>query len=518
MKNKKLIKNILLSSSFIFALSCTDLEEKILDGNLSEEGKLEEDDIAAAIGQIKISFFKVAQGEERFLTLGEHSTDALAGPTRGGDWDDNSKWRQMHTLTWTPANPFIDASYNDYMTGIYNCDIVINNNPKDDAKYKTLFYKAYFYYHVIDKWGRVPYREAGSSNLESPKVYTGAEATTKAMEWLKTSLTLAPEKTTPTEINKDAINMLLAKFYLNKVVFDSKVKKETYTFSADDMTKVIEHIDAMSKSSLTTGTITSKFNDNPYWANFAPDNSETSGNELILTCKNDKGTSFEGSTEYAWRVATHYNQKPDGFNGWSIPAEFYDTYDPNDQRIKYSNDYIITNFGNPVGMQIGQIYEPGGTKEVKDRLNNKLIYTKKFKLVNEGSTIETVGIRPMKYIPDEDINNPGNDGVVFRYADALLMRAEASLRGGKGGDAQADLDAIRDRVGLNSIPATLENVYAERGRELWFEGWRREDMIRMGTFLNARELKPKKSEVIYALYPFPVGAILNPNLTQNPGY
>ena len=98
------------------------------------------------------------------------------------------------------------------------------------------------------------------------------------------------------------------------------------------------------------------------------------------------------------------------------------------------------------------------------------------------------------------------------------MRAEAALRGGTGGDAQADLDAIRARVGLGSIPASLDNVYSERARELWLEGFRREDMIRFGTFLSPKGLKPAESDPKYLLYSIPADALINPNMSQNPGY
>ena len=98
------------------------------------------------------------------------------------------------------------------------------------------------------------------------------------------------------------------------------------------------------------------------------------------------------------------------------------------------------------------------------------------------------------------------------------MRAEASLRGGTGADAQADIDALRSRVGLGSISATLENLYAESARELWLEGTRRTDMIRFGTFLNAKQLKPTESDTRYLLFPIPADGLINPNITQNPGY
>ena len=98
------------------------------------------------------------------------------------------------------------------------------------------------------------------------------------------------------------------------------------------------------------------------------------------------------------------------------------------------------------------------------------------------------------------------------------MRAEAVLRGGTGADAQADLDAIRARVGLESITASLDNIYAERARELWLEGTRRTDMIRFGTFLQSKQLKPLESDPKYLLFPIPADGLINPNITQNPGY
>ena len=139
-------------------------------------------------------------------------------------------------------------------------------------------------------------------------------------------------------------------------------------------------------------------------------------------------------------------------------------------------------------------------------------------VVLDPVAIESAGYRPMRYIPGVDQGNSDNDNVIFRYSDALLMSAEAALRGGSGGDAQASLDAVRSRVGLSSISASLENVYAERARELWMEGWRRNDMIRFGTFLEPKALKPVASDVKALLFPFPADALLNPNITQNPGY
>ena len=77
---------------------------------------------------------------------------------------------------------------------------------------------------------------------------------------------------------------------------------------------------------------------------------------------------------------------------------------------------------------------------------------------------------------------------------------------------------VRAKLPAGSTPATLDGIYLERGKELWYEGWRRNDMIRFEKFLAPRELKPIASDPKYALYPIPADALFNKNAKQNPGY
>jgi hypothetical protein len=105
----------------------------------------------------------------------------------------------------------------------------------------------------------------------------------------------------------------------------------------------------------------------------------------------------------------------------------------------------------------------------------------------------------------------------MRYSDALLMKAEAIARGGSG-SVGTIMSTLATRAGVTASAATLDGIYAERGRELWWEGWRRNDAIRFGKFLGARALKPYASDAKYLLYPIPADALFNSNLSQNPGY
>ncbi|MCC7317389.1 MAG: RagB/SusD family nutrient uptake outer membrane protein, partial [Bacteroidales bacterium] len=106
--------------------------------------------------------------------------------------------------------------------------------------------------------------------------------------------------------------------------------------------------------------------------------------------------------------------------------------------------------------------------------------------------------------------------IEIRLADVYLMAAEAYLRGG-GGDAQFFLDKVRERVGLPSIPATLDNIYNERRLELATEGHRFFDLVRTGkapTTLAFKGFVAGKHEIL----PIPLQELTNTKLKQNPNY
>ena len=124
-----------------------------------------------------------------------------------------------------------------------------------------------------------------------------------------------------------------------------------------------------------------------------------------------------------------------------------------------------------------------------------------------------------------------NDCVIFRFADALLMKAEAKIRLGQNGDDE--VNQVRNRVGAKPLQnVTLDTLLDERMLELAWEGVRRQDLIRFGKFTEAtvdRYVGVKHSAssldyqedktgytTVFSIYADILS--LNPNLTQNPGY
>ncbi|HEX2188080.1 MAG TPA: RagB/SusD family nutrient uptake outer membrane protein [Longimicrobiaceae bacterium] len=167
----------------------------------------------------------------------------------------------------------------------------------------------------------------------------------------------------------------------------------------------------------------------------------------------------------------------------------------------------------------------------------------------EGQTLEissvsdfTKGYAAPKFQNLTSTGQPGSnsefvdiDFPVFRLADAYLMYAEAVLRGGGGSRAQAldYVNQLRRRAyggaggNITDAQLTLDFVLDERGRELFWEGHRRTDLIRFDRFAGGDYLfawmggapAGRATEPFRALYPLPATELVaNPNLTQNPGY
>lgn len=111
--------------------------------------------------------------------------------------------------------------------------------------------------------------------------------------------------------------------------------------------------------------------------------------------------------------------------------------------------------------------------------------------------------------------NYKQDTYIIRLADTYLMEAEAL--GGTGARAQALLDAVRARVGLPSVPVSMDAIKTERRKELAGEGHRFFDLVRWGeaaSKLSSRGFVAGKNEV----FPIPYKELQNTQIVQNPGY
>lgn len=120
--------------------------------------------------------------------------------------------------------------------------------------------------------------------------------------------------------------------------------------------------------------------------------------------------------------------------------------------------------------------------------------------------------------------NQSNDLPIFRFADILLMKAEALTRQGSSG-AKALFNQIRTYAGAPTIAnePTLQEIYDERGREFFDENWRRNDMIRFGHyedefFPHYKDFPDASFDKRHRIFPVPQNTINLNGWEQNPGY
>lgn len=497
--------------------SCTDLDEN-LRSDLEESvgGNIE-------AGQLLIGAYNTLNGpyqHDNRWCLQELSTDEAIAPTRGGDWDDNGTHRAIHLHTWNADNSYMSGTFGGLLTAIFQSSNVLRYNPSAQQAAEARFIRALAMFDVLDLWGVVPFRENLDDFRDLPKTLSPEEAISFIISELTTIIKDLPASGPAYVANQNAARTLLMKVYLNKGAFLNRAQP---TFDAADMRQVIELADQIKGYSIA--------GPGKYFDNFAPDN-DVKSTENIFTLYNKEGERGGGVNRTFFTIA-HYNMTPGGWNGWATLPSLYDKYEQGDERLgiyyRYDADttsnrtknYGIQNVGFLAGQQTS--FVTNKPLMARNPATQPLVFSKEITIRTSGATLETAGIRVLKYPFDyASLGQKNNDWVVFRYADVQLMKAEALLRLGGEGSAEAleIVNAIRKNRGTTALVSiNLDGILDERARELYWEGWRRQDMIRFGTYLAPRQEKPYTSDPKYLLYPIPSQQLaVNGNLQQNPGY
>lgn len=524
---RKLLITMLVFS--LISVGCTKLKEN-LNGQLTDAqigGSGGSANTAALLNGIYDNIRGTFQDQAGVYALWEMTTDELIGPTRGGDWDDNGAWRVLHSHNFDADHIRVREVFASLGGVMYSATDLLRFSPTAQQKAEARMLRAFAEFMMLDGWGQVPYREPGESVLQPPKVRKGVAELDYIIAELNAALPDLPAGPV-IRANKNAARVLLMKCYLNKGAFANRVAP---TFAAADMAQVITLADqVISSGSYTLSPV--------YFNSFAPNNASI-GTENIWTQENVGGTS-SANMRSRWHSTMHYKQNPSGWNGFTTLSDFYNKFEASDKRrginYPYTSPGAPPNPGNRinVGLLKGQQYDLKVDTPLTDRTpaNRPLIFTDDIKIVGREANLEVTGIRAYKYPIDyqfDDNGNVDNDYVYFRLADVILMKAEAILRGGTGatnaggyGTSALDLvNALRTHVSRAATPftaVTLDQLIDERGRELYLESWRREDLIRFGKFLAPWQEKPT-DDPKYLLFPIPNGQLAaNPNLTQNPGY
>lgn len=543
MHYKKLSKFALPLLTMVATSACTKLDEK-LNSTLTNE------QVSTSLGSagtgllLSAAYADLAgpfSSQDLIFSLQTNTTDESLVPTRGGDWDDNGVWRVLHAHTWTPDHGQILSVFNGLNKLNFDATNVLGFNPTAAQEAEARFLRAISLYYLLDLYGQYPIRQPGEDLLLAPEVKSGAEAIDFIMAELNAVLPDVPVDNPNTKATPEAVKFLLMKCHLQK---GALLNRATPTFDAADMQKVItlgNEIIASGKFSYATN----------YFDIFSPSNSTSK--EGIFVYPNTGGVSTNhASVEARWNMTLHYNSytpnNPNaGWNGFSTISDFYNSFNtgavptafgPKDTvfdtrlggRVNSNRVSTFTSGIRP-GFLVGQQFNENGVPS-KDRKGNPLAYTPQIasNMIETGANLEVTGIRVVKYVPDYAFyGGPAeNDLMLFRYADAVLMVAEAKQRTGDAVGALVmvnELRAARGAVPLTTMelvnPDNVEDpktLLAERGRELYWEGNRRTDLIRFGVYLKPWQYKTV-NDAKNLVFPIPSQALAaNPNLEQNSGY
>jgi hypothetical protein len=509
------LKALLLGVVLSTATGCAKLDEELYGAK-----SLKDPNAAAGSADLNGVYSQLYGQTDQANTyaLQEHSTDEMMGPTRGTDWGDFGTWRKLHTHTWTATHNQVNDTWDQLNIGVFRATQVIAKAADKNIEGQARFLRAYFMFQIVDLYGQAPFREADAAVSSVPKVFTRAEATDfiiKDLEFAEANLAAASANIGVA--NKSAAQALLVKVYLNRAVYTSTTVGGPFTFAKADMDKVIQYANAVTAAGYTLEPA------GKYFQDFAWDNSEQSHGNIFGFY--NTATSAPASAKNRWRMGLHYNQTPDGWNGFTTLADFYKSFEATDERRGVAYPGLTDKIGLRAGFAAGQQFGPGG-KALTQRSGKPLIFTED---VNLNFSTEAQGIRVFKYFPQPSANNTvnddnsSNDYVILRYADVMLAKAEAIMRGGTdpmGQTALGIVNAIRTPRGATPVASVTDAVLlAERGRELYWEGWRRNDMIRFEKFNDPVDQRPNASDKSRTIYPIPQRAVdTNPNLKQNPGY
>ncbi len=517
-KNRTLSLVAMLS---VLVMSC-DLEIEESDSLITEGGSAVfngVEDVDGSISNIYNNITGQAGDQANLYAMTEVTTDELLVPTRGTDWGDNGIWRTLHAHTWSPTHNYVVGVWNNKNSAVLRATEVLDplSGANAEQSAHAHFTRAYNMWIVLDFYGQVPFRNPTDGPDIVPSVMTRAEAYDMVVSDLEAAISGLPEGS-PTSDNKTRGTKAAARLLLAKVKLNAEVYLGSYGASdLQDVIDLVNDIEAAGYALTGQGT---------YFDVFPGPN--VANTDVIWSVDAGAGNRM-------WN-GLHYNQShPDngggGWNGFTTLAEFYDKFDgPTDdnslgagqeERRGYTHTAASTteaNQGFGFGFQLGQMYgfRDGAAVALTDRGGAPLAFTKEMPgLIGNN---EVTGMRLLKYSP---VNGGFTNGVVMaRYADALLMKAEAKLRSGDAAGALADVNALR-AMRSNTAPLTsldLDEMIDERARELYTEGWRRNDLIRFGKFTDGWEFK-EAGDGTSVLFPIPSAALLsNPNLVQNDGY
>jgi starch-binding outer membrane protein, SusD/RagB family len=542
----------------VFSQSCTKLDEKLYSEVTPANFFKSDAEFVSALGAAYTQLGGYASGDVN--NLQETTTDEMVVPTRGSDWDDGGNWRRLHLHSWKFEDNAVSSAWGFCFSGvstanrlIYQFTTLANGgqvNKDVAASYiaELQALRSFFYWQLVDLYGNIPYdndfANASPSPTQVPRATVFGNIVTD-LEAATANMTKTVDGTTYGRMNYYAAKFLLAKLYLNSSVYSGTQQWDKCIAACDEI--------------INSGKYSLEGN---FFANFNVNNS--SSKEFIFAIPYDKvfftGFNLNAQTLHYGSQFT-YNLTFQPWNGFCTLEQFYKSYDaadirrgdvgtlavPASKRGSFLAGYQFKNGGGVVTDDGADGADPDG-KPLNFGNIGDLIGGNPAPQINEvgPAAWRQSGVRIGKWeFEVGGTSDMSNDFGVFRYADVLLMKAEALWRKSNSAtDANALtlVNQVRSRAGLTALVsldgklsfdpagATVAGgeLFNEMGREMFAEHNRRQDLIRWGfwnsnakwtiPFHNVGDQLNTVGEYL-KLYPIPKAQLAaNPSLVQNAGY
>jgi len=544
MKNMKRIKRIkyFLIVLALFA-SCTKLDEKdVLYDTVIQDNFLKTDaELASAVAAAYTPLYGFG-GNNHQIPLNEVTTDEVVVPTKGPDWGDGGHWVRLQTHTYRKDDGTPNNGWNFCYGGISSCNKLLDilktststSAPAYIAELKAL--RAIYYYWLLDWFGRVPVvtdflATTPPANKTRPEVYAFVES--ELIAAIATLPRVGPQDgPLYGRVTRYVAWAALAKLYLNAQVYKGTAEWDKCIAACDTV--------------INAG----KYTLSPNYSDVFSRNN-TGNPEIIWAVPFDGikagGMNIDMMTLHL-NSAQQYNIDAQPWNGFSTIQEFYQSYidsvqnpgptgpviglTPNGAISRGTLDKrMLNNFlvGPQFAVDGSRVLDGGA--DASDPDGAPLTFTPYINELQPNAWRQS-GARIFKWNFYNGMHqNMDNDWAIFRLGDILLTKAEATARKNNNWNDLVTLalvNQIRARAGVFPlVTLTAASFAAERGREVFCECFKRQDMIRFGTynsawrFHNADPVDNLGPGGINHLNVFPIPETqlnANKNLTQNPGY
>lgn len=433
-------------------------------------------------------------------------------------WNDAQELA-FHNINWTSSNVYVNALYSRSLFQITVCNEFVRQSTDDAVKSRGItgndavdikhyraearFLRAFQYWVLMDLFGNPPFvTENDPIGKYIPKQINRVDLFNYVVSELKAidADLVAPKQNEYGRADQAAEWALLSRLYLNASVYTGNNSTTYYDSAITYSNKVIN----------------AGYTLLPHFKNLFLADNNVNNTETILPIAYDATNSqnYGGTT---FLICAAHGTDPTEDKNYGIPGGGW--------LGNRSTKNLPQVFGDYSGNTDKRAMFGAGSLEIADVVNfNDGIGVWKFSNLNsDGST---------PYSPNGVLCS--TDFPLFRLAEMYLNYIEAVKRGGNGGDANTALsyfNKLRERGYENNTgdvtSYTLSDILNERQRELYWEGFRRTDLIRFGEFTSSNLLWPWKGGISggigvdahFALYPIPSTEIIsNTNLKQNPGY